>query len=76
MFTPSETELRTGENLKSSFSSSSVALLLILNDAELPFDWVLSEVTGRSGMVEFVMLETAKCPNCREEISEKTLVER
>ena len=45
------------------------------DDAELPFDWILEQVTGRSGMVDFMMVETAKCPNCRLEISEETLVE-
>ena len=45
------------------------------NDSELPFDWVLQELTGRNGMVDFVMLETAKCPNCKHPLSEKTLVE-
>ena len=45
------------------------------DDAELPFDWILSEVTGRSGMVDFMMLEIAKCPNFRQKVSEKTLVE-
>ena len=44
------------------------------DDDELPLDWILQEVTGRNGMVDFIMLEPAKCPNCRLEISEKTLV--
>ncbi len=45
------------------------------DDSELPFDWLLGEVTGRPGMVDLVMAETARCPSCRKEISEKTLVE-
>lgn len=45
------------------------------DDTEIPFDWVLQEVTGRDGMVDFMMVEIAKCPNCRGEISGKTLVE-
>ena len=45
------------------------------DDSELPFDWVLQQVTGRGGMVDFVMVETARYPNCRKEISENTLVE-
>ena len=45
------------------------------DDSELPFDWILERVTGRSGMVDFMMVVTARCPNCRREISEKTLVE-
>ena len=45
------------------------------DDSELPFDWILQKVTGRSGIVDFMMVEPARCPNCRQEISEKTLVE-
>ena len=44
-------------------------------DAEIPFDWLLAEVTGRRGAVEFVLTELARCPNCKHEITEKTLVE-
>ena len=43
-------------------------------DAEIPFDWLLAEVTGRRGAVEFVLTEPARCPNCKHEITEKTLV--
>ena len=45
------------------------------DDAEIPFDWILEKVTGRSGMVDFMMLETAKCPNCKQTLTEKTLIE-
>ncbi len=45
------------------------------DDAELPLDWILQQVTGRSGLVDFMMVETARCPNCKRGISEKTLVE-
>jgi hypothetical protein len=45
------------------------------DDAEIPFDWLLAEVTGRRGAVEFVLTEPARCPNCKHEITEKTLVE-
>ena len=31
-------------------------------DAEIPFDWLLAEVTGRRGAVEFVLTEPARCP--------------
>ena len=44
-------------------------------DAEIPFDWLLAEVTGRSGAVEFVLSEPARCPNCKRPITEKTLIE-
>src|SRR5262245_35512660 len=36
-------------------------------DAEIPFDWLLAEVTGRRGAVEFVLTEPASCPNCKHE---------
>lgn len=45
------------------------------DDAELLFDWILEKVTGRSGMVDFMMVEMARCPNCKREVTEKTLVE-
>jgi hypothetical protein len=44
-------------------------------DAEIPFDWLLAEVTGRRRPVEFVLTEPARCPNCKHSITEKTLVE-
>src|SRR5262245_40626407 len=34
------------------------------DDAEIPFDWLLAEATGRRGAVEFVLSEPARCPNC------------
>jgi hypothetical protein len=34
-------------------------------DAEIPFDWLLAEVTGRRGAVEFALTEPARCPNCK-----------
>ena len=45
-------------------------------DAEIPFDWLLAEVTGKRGPYEFMLSEPALCPNCKPEISEKTLVEQ
>jgi hypothetical protein len=36
-------------------------------DAEIPFDWLLAEVTGRRSSVEFVLTEPARCPNCKHE---------
>ena len=45
------------------------------DDADVCFDWILAEVTGRTGMVDFMMVETARCPSCRQAVSEKTLVE-
>lgn len=45
------------------------------DDAEIPFDWILAELTGNRGAVEFILSEAARCPNCRHEITEKTLIE-
>jgi hypothetical protein len=43
--------------------------------AEIPFDWLLAEVTDKRGLYEFMLTEPARCPNCKHEITEKTLVE-
>jgi hypothetical protein len=45
------------------------------DDAEIPFDWVLADVTGKRGAYEFMLSEPARCPNCRHIITEKTLIE-
>ena len=49
------------------------------DETEIPFDWILGwilgEVTGRSGMVDFLIPEPGKCPKCFREVEEKTLVE-
>jgi hypothetical protein len=45
------------------------------DDAEIPFDWILADVTGKRGAYEFMLSEPARCPNCKHEITEKTLVE-
>ena len=46
-----------------------------LDDAEIPFDWILGEVTKNSCRVVYVMAEVARCPTCRHEVTEKTLTE-
>jgi len=44
--------------------------------AEIPFDWILDRLTGCEGSVtDYILESSAKCPNCRREILEKTLVE-
>jgi hypothetical protein len=44
--------------------------------AEIPFDWILDEITGSDSTVtDYIREAAAKCPNCRREIYEKTLVE-
>ena len=40
----------------------------------LPFDWIHQKVTGRNGMVDFMMLEKAKCPTRMQPLTEKILV--
>jgi len=44
-------------------------------DAEIPFDWILADVTGKRGAREFILSEPARCPNCKHIITEKTLIE-
>ena len=44
--------------------------------AQIPFDNILDRVTGSDPSVtDYILEEPAKCPNCRGEILEKTLVE-
>jgi len=44
------------------------------DDAEIPFDWILRELTGKYGAREFILIDTARCPNCKRPLTEKTLV--
>jgi len=45
-------------------------------ESEFPFDWLLDHVTGRLGSkTDYVLESPAKCPNCRHDILEKTLVD-
>ena len=44
-------------------------------DAEIPFDRLLVEVSGKRGPYEFMLSEPARCPNCKHAITEKTLIE-
>lgn len=45
-------------------------------NAELPFDWILDEVTGCDGSTtDYFLTEPVKCPRCSSEIIEQTLVE-
>lgn len=44
--------------------------------AELPFDNILDRVIGSDPSVtDYVLEAAAKCPNCRRDVLEKTLVE-
>jgi hypothetical protein len=45
-------------------------------DADVPFDWILDKITGRSGATtDYILTEPARCPTCKHEITEKTLVQ-
>jgi hypothetical protein len=45
-------------------------------NAEIPFDWILDFVTElRGSTTDYILDSPARCPNCRHEIAEKTLVE-
>ena len=46
------------------------------SEAEMPFDWLLDEVTGQNpSEVDYLLEAPAKCPWCYREIGEKTLIE-
>jgi hypothetical protein len=44
-------------------------------DAEIPFDWLLADVIAKHGPFEFILAEPARCPNCKHEVTEKTLTD-
>jgi hypothetical protein len=44
-------------------------------EADHLFDSILADVSAKHGAFEFVMSEPGHCPNCRVELSEKSLVE-
>jgi hypothetical protein len=47
-----------------------------IGDAQIPFDWILDRITGSDPSVTDYILESpARCPNCRRDITEKTLIE-
>jgi hypothetical protein len=43
-------------------------------DAWLPFDYVLNTVTGDDPVSDYIMRTKAKCPCCRYQIRERSLV--
>jgi hypothetical protein len=46
------------------------------DDAQIPFDNILDRVTGSDPSVtDYILEQPAKCPYCRRDILEKTLVE-
>jgi len=44
-------------------------------DAEIPFDWILAEVTETHGDVDFTLEGKVACPYCGREVERETLVE-
>jgi hypothetical protein len=45
------------------------------DSAEIPFDNILDRVTGSDPSVtDYILERPAKCPNCRHDILEKTLI--
>ena len=42
---------------------------------EIPFDWLLRDVASEKGYVDYIIPEPARCPRCRSDVHEKTLVE-
>jgi len=46
------------------------------NDAEIPFDHILDDITGHDPSVtDYLLAKPAHCPRCQHEVREKTLVE-
>jgi hypothetical protein len=45
------------------------------DESDIPFNFVIADVLEKHGAFDFIMSEPAHCPNCRAELSEKTLVE-
>jgi hypothetical protein len=46
------------------------------DDADIPFDWILDKVTGRSGATtDYILTEPVRCPTCKHAIRDKTLIE-
>ena len=46
-------------------------------DAEIPFDWILDRIPGlKPSVTDYILEAPAKCPNCRREVLEQTLIER
>ena len=44
--------------------------------AQIPFDNILDRITGSDpSLTDYILEVPAKCPNCRRDIFEKTLIE-
>ena len=46
------------------------------DDAQIPLDWILDRVTGKNPVTtDYILTEGARCPTCKHEITEKTLID-
>ena len=45
------------------------------DESDIPFNLVIADVLEKHGAFDFILSESGRCPNCRAELSEKTLVE-
>jgi len=45
------------------------------DESDIPFNFVIADVLEKHGAFDFILSEQGHCPNCRGELSEKTLVE-
>jgi uncharacterized protein with PIN domain len=45
------------------------------DESDIPFNFVIADVLEKHGAFDFILSEAGRCPNCRAELSEKTLVE-
>jgi hypothetical protein len=55
---------------------TSISTFFVGRTDQIPFDNILDRITGVDPSVtDYVLEQPAKCPNCRREILEKTLVE-
>jgi uncharacterized protein with PIN domain len=46
------------------------------DDAQILFDWILRDITGKDGPYEFMLTEAARCPTCKHRVTKKTLDDR
>jgi hypothetical protein len=45
------------------------------DESDIPFNFVIADVLKKHGAFDFMLSEPGRCPSCRAELTEKTLVE-
>jgi hypothetical protein len=45
------------------------------DESDIPFNFVIADVLEKHGTFDFILSEPDLCPNCKAELTEKTLVE-